>query len=308
MILIESINGFNMYYYNDNWQFPVITEYNTFKLFYEHCNIPDNYFAFPWATLIDKKYKKLNDLVLKFKIKEPSCFTVMQSIHFRKYLDIIKSIGITCVFTPHKIETDDFYEKKYNIKIIPYSLFPIFSYKKSKCIPINTRPYLSSFIGQWTKFYISNIRIKIFDIFNDKNRCKIIRRHDWHFNDIVFKNKNITNKIYEDEYISTLENSKFSLCPSGSGPNSIRIWESMSYGTIPIILSDKFILPIYKDIDWNDYFIIWKENNIHKLYEYLIEFEKDTKKMERMSKNNILLFNCFFSEYKMINTILEYYH
>ncbi len=30
----------------------------------------------------------------------------------------------------------------------------------------------------------------------------------------------------------------FAVCPSGSGPNSIRLWEALGYGAIPVILAD----------------------------------------------------------------------
>ena len=43
-----------------------------------------------------------------------------------------------------------------------------------------------------------------------------------------------------------LLNSKYTLCPSGSGPNSIRLWESLACGSIPIILSDTLDLPSHK--------------------------------------------------------------
>lgn len=35
----------------------------------------------------------------------------------------------------------------------------------------------------------------------------------------------------------------FALCPSGSEPNSIRLWAALGYGAIPVILSDPFQLP-----------------------------------------------------------------
>jgi hypothetical protein len=46
-----------------------------------------------------------------------------------------------------------------------------------------------------------------------------------------------------DEYDAVLLDSIFSLCPSGSGPNSIRLWESLGFGCIPVLLSDSLRLP-----------------------------------------------------------------
>ncbi len=46
-----------------------------------------------------------------------------------------------------------------------------------------------------------------------------------------------------DEFDAVLLDSVFSLCPSGSGPNSIRLWESLGFGCIPVLLSDTLRLP-----------------------------------------------------------------
>jgi hypothetical protein len=44
-------------------------------------------------------------------------------------------------------------------------------------------------------------------------------------------------------YANTLQRSVLALCPSGSGPNSIRLWEALGYGAIPVILADHLWLP-----------------------------------------------------------------
>ena len=40
-----------------------------------------------------------------------------------------------------------------------------------------------------------------------------------------------------------MQRSVFALCPSGSGPNSIRLWAAFGYGAIPVILADHLWLP-----------------------------------------------------------------
>jgi hypothetical protein len=44
-------------------------------------------------------------------------------------------------------------------------------------------------------------------------------------------------------YINIMRNSVFSLCPSGSGPNSIRLWEALAFKCQPLVLSDGLDLP-----------------------------------------------------------------
>jgi len=44
-------------------------------------------------------------------------------------------------------------------------------------------------------------------------------------------------------YNRLLSQSLFSLCPGGAGPNTLRLWESLGTGTIPVVLSDRYEFP-----------------------------------------------------------------
>lgn len=309
-IEINNINSYNLYYYTDDndWQKPVITEYQIYQLFKKQKNIPINYFAFPWATLIDKKFAnndKIKSMLEKYKIENKPCFTVIQHIKFRNLIELIKKIGINYIFTPHKQPLDYKLENDYDVKIIAISLYPV-QFNKNKIIPINQRQYLTSFIGQYNqKCYLTDIRLKIFDFFNNLINCYIKRRDEWHYQGIVYRNDLNINNDNEIEYIDILSQSKFSLCPSGSGPNSIRIWESMSYGSIPVILADTLILPEIKNIDWKNFVIVWKEKDLNKLYNYLLKIKP--KHLELLSANCIKLYNNFFSPEKMNRLINQYF-
>lgn len=311
-ITVKDIDQKKLYYYNNEWQKPVITEYQIFKLFNEQSTIPVDYFAFPWATMIDNiKNKKLYNFVSKYKIESTQCFTVMQHIYYFKYLDIIKQIGITHVFTPHKTINFLELEKKYGLKIISFSLYPAQSIENFSLniTNISSRKYLISFIGQYNpKCYISKIRNIIFDIYKNQSEysdCLVKKRSEWHYECMVYGSSSSTNKTNEQEYSENLLDTKFSLCPSGSGPNSIRIWESMSYGTIPVILADTLVLPEICNLNWSDYFILWEESEIDKLYEYLKTIE--TSKLIELSNNCIRLYKDYFCPNKMNRIILEYF-
>lgn len=307
MISIE-MNGYNVYYYTDDnrWQKPVITEYRILELFLLNKNVPYNYFAFPWATFIDDfKFKGKLDLynIITKYTPPTNCFTVIQHIYFRQFLFLCKQLKITHVFTPHRLASDDELEIKFNIKIIPLSLYPIYENNPFIYKPLTERKYLTSFIGYTNRHYISDIRPKIFDIFTNHDDCFIRRTNVWHFNNFVYKNINSTNIENEQLYVDTMRETKFALCPSGSGPNSIRLWEALSYGTIPVLLSDNFIMPLieteYKCI------IFWKESDFELLYEHLKNY--DLEQIEEMSKNCIELYNTYFSKNTMNKCIVEYF-
>jgi hypothetical protein len=302
------VNNQKLVYYNDykSWQKPVITEYKIFENLINNNTIPYNYFAFPWANLIDStynensiKYKYLYEILQKFENPlKLNFFTIIQHIQFRKHFELYKILNIKYIFTPHRLISDDILEEKYNIKIIPLSLYPTQYNNLNKIIDISKRIIFASFIGYYVStIYISNIRAKIFDIFSKYNDCLIKRRYNWHYSSVVYNKKVDNLDEYACEYKLSLSQSIFSLCPSGSGPNSIRIWESMSYGTIPVILADDFVLPKISDVNYNDCFIFWKESDIENLYEYLKNI--DNSIIENMSKKCIELYNNYFSPNKM---------
>jgi hypothetical protein len=56
------------------------------------------------------------------------------------------------------------------------------------------------------------------------------------------------------EYNRIITQSIFSLCPVGAGPNTIRLWESICLGSIPVIIADEFsiedFVPSHFGTDW----------------------------------------------------------
>jgi len=307
-VIKSTINNCIFYYYDNKWQEPVITEKNCFELFKNNTNLPFHYFAFPWATLIDNNLK--NDTSLHILLEKTNTdnnykyFTVIQHIFFKEYIELLVKLNIKYIFSPHTDIYCSEIEKKYDIKIIPLSLYPAQNNNFEYILPVTKRKFLTNFVGQYDQnYYISNIREIIFDIFSNYDDCYIVKRNEWHYEKVVYNNSQ-TNPEYELEYKDILMNSRFTLCPSGSGPNSIRIWECMSFGSIPVILADTLILPDIKD-DWNNYVIIWKEENIRNLYEYLKNMNPE--KINDMSIKCIELYNKYFSNETMCRCINEYF-
>ena len=310
-IKIKKFNEKTLFYLNQEWQYPVITEKRVFDLYYSQNSIPHNYFAFPWATLIDQMNSlgriNLLNIIYNYKIDKIECFTVCQHINFRKLLPIFKKIGITHLSASHTTHNDYLLEEKYNIKIIPFPLFP-FNYNSKQQSGKNDK-YLFSFCGAYDKrYYLTDIRRRL-TIFKDKIDCYIKIKNKWHFEDIVYgnqiKKKNILidTKEKEVEFSELLLNSTFSLCPGGSGPNSIRLWESLSYGCIPVILSNEHKLPDF--IHWGDFCILYNDENISNLYEYLISIPKE--KINLMKEKCKEVFNSYFSKENFNKTIDIYF-
>ena len=94
----------------------------------------------------------------------------------------------------------------------------------------------------------------------------------WHFEKMVYsKLQNVRKELNEDErqklrgekYNEILLDSRYTLCPSGSGPNSIRLWEALAIGSIPIILADTLELP--KHNLWGESILKVAEKDLKKI-------------------------------------------
>ena len=70
---------------------------------------------------------------------------------------------------------------------------------------------------------------------------------------------------------SIFSRSIFTLCPAGFGRWTFRWIEALLHGSIPIILSDGYILPFQNYIDWKKCVIILPENSIDAIDEFLRE-------------------------------------
>ncbi len=296
------------------WQYPVITE----KEFYLQNKDDPNSLTIPWATLIDSPFlnginlKDISNFVISIKKncnKNMNYYTCCQHIFYQKIISTCKFLGINTIYSPHKVKGIDYID---GVKILPCPLYAI-NYEdesrnqifKNKNIDFfnNKRDYIYSFIGGYQKIYLSDIRLNIFKMNKDTSQIYIKNTGSWHFNDVVYnKTQNIELKenINDDhqnktnEYNNILLNSRFSLSPSGSGPNSIRFWESLAVGSIPILLSDTLELPYHPD--WNEAIIFLKEDELNSLDDILSDI--DENKENQMRKKCIEIYHHFRKNYR----------
>ena len=100
-------------------------------------------------------------------------------------------------------------------------------------------------------------------------------RKGWQFDIDVYQSQILNNptssvqKYINSEkskfYKQILSRSRFSLCPSGTGPSSIRFLESLGSGAIPIVLADNMMFPKIRGINWKDCTIKVAEKNYNNL-------------------------------------------
>jgi hypothetical protein len=295
-----------VYSYDMMWQEPFKTEKQVYH------NIINNkhpmietiyYLAFPWATLIDDiyKYSKSKLLFIKNYTFDQPITTVCQHIHFRTLLPLFQKIGVKTLYCSHMEEDDHILEEKYGIKMYPFSLYPV-KYNITGDIDIYKTDfmYTYSFEGAYDKsIYRTNIREKIGKLQKNNNYINIM--NEFYYNGIVYRNKTIESTCMNnnDMYIELIRNSKYTLAPSGTGINSIRFYEAMSYGSVPILLADNMTM---MPIDWDQYIVRIPENELYNI-DMILEREEPKYYMRR--KNCIELFNRMFHPNSMHSIILN---
>lgn len=98
-----------------------------------------------------------------------------------------------------------------------------------------SRCYFGSFLGAYSTHPCRQLLSIAFSGFNG---YYFEDTGHWHFQ-YTESEQTERRRIYK----SSLENSIFSFSPRGTGPSTIRIWESLASGAIPIIISDTLYLP-----------------------------------------------------------------
>jgi hypothetical protein len=104
---------------------------------------------------------------------------------------------------------------------------------------------------------------------------------------------------YSETYTRLIRQSRFILCPRGFGASSIRIFEAMSLGRVPVIISDEWRCP--PGIDWRDFCIFVRESKVLEIPKILRSFEADAERMGRKAKN---VFDQHFCEPRFFQELL----
>ena len=314
-----------------DWQRPVLTEERAHKFLKEKpLEAEVSYFSFPWSTFIDRAdygeqesresiAKNIYSLTQKYNFK--NAFTVCQHDRFHLIIPILKSMGINTLFASHMVSSSGLTTKKYfhqyqgkeavidGIKIEPIFLWPV-----NLGEPNKEKDLWYSFVGSYNeKIYVSDIRQKIFQDKHPRNAI-VVERKGWQFDlDVYHKQvkkqkasrvQEYINKEKSKFYKDVLTRSRFSLCPSGSGPSSIRFLESLASGAIPVLLADNMMLPDFKGINWDDCIIKVAEKDYNKLRKTLSSI---SERQERELRQKGLEAYKKCSGENFVKNIREYY-
>lgn len=246
-----------------DWQYPAITEEHAYRCAIESLPQVEGvcYFGFPWATLIDRLWhgKDATGLLdslkrLTTRLKPGSrVVTVCQHIRLLDHIDILAEAGITDVFWSHAVAGQTFAPSQRQISLFPFPLYPV-QVPLPDVLPHQERTILFSFVGARSEEgYLSRTREVLFDKLAKPPRGIVRAREQWHYREAVYGEQidaipmpaanPAEHRAKEEEFREVQARSVFSLCPSGSGPNTLRLWESLGAGAIPVVLSDTWQPP-----------------------------------------------------------------
>lgn len=210
------------------------------------------YLAVPWCALINEG--RLHDAP---DIRLNGGATVCQHVEYRRLFPILRDIGIDTLFTPHVSEEHS------ELRVLP---FPIFA--ANGALPAPRKDIFCSFIGANTGEHLpGRVRSRIFEL-PPRPDVVIKYRDAWHWRGRGSGEEWLRrHKESADEFRSVLSRSRFSLCPRGNGPSTIRFWESLQAGAIPVLLSDEMRLP--EELDWNSCTIRLPEDSVESVFSVL---------------------------------------
>ena len=301
-----------------DWQYPSLTEKQAYYNHIFHHNKPNPehaYFAFPWATLIDVfRVTDSAKLELQFveelkrkleEFKGRRIHTVCQHIRWKMLKKLWEHIGITDAHLSHyeiNVENTD------ALSFHPWTLIAT-NYENPErnnglCVKSNKdKSYLASFVGNHNEFYRSEIRTNLVSAVSGRKDVYYDLGEDWFYQTIVYGHQmsrysideefNKTQNRKTERYNNIISDSIFSLCPEGSGPNTIRLWESMAVGSIPVIFADTWKPPQIKDFNWDEFSVRIPIENYSKTMEILDAI--DDEKREMMKNKCLTVYNKFAS-------------
>ena len=291
--------------FDDHWQHPAVTEQHAFNqvrlLALRGSNAA--YLGFPWATLIDVSNHNKSDLERLSELREglsaaaeklrdyDRVVTTCQHIHMLKFAELFIEAGVTDVFWSHATHAKLQFGDSQKVSIHPFPLYPV-QVAENPNVSIFDRKYLFSFVGaRSTPIYLSQSRTYLIEELADNPKGYVKDREAWHYNKIVYDSQILKRSDSSEglidfgatkEFKNIMSETKFALCPSGTGPNSIRLWEAIASGAIPVVLADTYKAPGSQFI-WDNAVVMCPEDRhsirrLPRLLEEIISDKDEVKK------------------------------
>lgn len=305
------------------WQFPCRTEASAWsahealqgaRLLGDEWHV---YLGLPWATWIDKARKQswgsngwaqaehqwrrvgarlagirtaLAHLGLGLRVH-----TVCQHVYWRDLLPRwSEELGVTDLWLSH-CPTDE--SLPAGPRLHPWRLFAVNVEDPSRSAGLepdrdcSRRSLLASFIGAHANHYLSDIRLRLRALATSPDILVEVTDR-WHFEEIVYEHQvqslrpaPVDDTVAIRRYNQVLSDSVFSLCPPGAGANTLRLWESLASGSIPVLFDPMPQLPrggTLPPFDWDDALVRVHDAELPRLIDRLRQMPQAERRRRQM--------------------------
>lgn len=138
-----------------------------------------------------------------------------------------------------------------NNSVIPIPHYPVNASQEPR-----TRTKLFGFLGSTTTHHTRRGIVKLFP-----KSCESSGVH-WGL-DLSL------GEDFSNTYTKMISDCHFAICPRGTGVSSVRMFEAMAMGTIPVIIADGYKPPLDNIIDWSKISITIPEKKIKTIQKVL---------------------------------------
>lgn len=320
------------------WQYPCRTEgaaWERHAQLVEPRRIGDElhlYLGLPWATWIDKARKdawgatglaradaqwqrtRVRLSGLRGALREAGLglrvHTVCQHIYWADLLTRWQDLGVTDLWLSH-CPTEQ--ESAGRLRLHPWRLYAVNVEDPQRRDGLDIgrdaaqRPLLASFVGAHAGHYLSDVRLRMRALAEAPD-VVIDVTDQWHFEQVVYREQvrgravdgAPASDVSVRRYNRLLSDSVFSLCPAGAGANTLRLWESLGSGAIPVMLGPWPRLPeggSLAHIDWDRALLRIADGDLSTLLQRLraipITRRRDYQRCGREAFEAVLDQRCF---------------
>lgn len=274
------------------WQFPCRTEAAAFDVHARldcagasagalHC-----YLGLPWATWLDKQRIDSEQAQVAQTLRiagvrlsglrhalaalgvELRVHTVCQHVRALDLSGQYRRAGVTDLWWSHATDEDVRSSGASELRVHPWHLYAVNVEDPRRRDGLAAgkdpaeRGTLASFVGVHLGHYLSDVRLRLRRFAGEPDFCIRVSEDKWHFEDVVYGHQVQGHAIAQaykvdasvGDYNRLLSDSMFALCPAGAGPNSLRLWEALATGAVPVLLGPQPALPAggsLPPIDWD---------------------------------------------------------
>lgn len=120
----------------------------------------------------------------------------------------------------------------------------------------------------------------------------------------------VNKKTAISDHYNNITRNMFTLCSRGAGNHSMRLYEVLSMGRIPIQVDTDCVYPFEDKIDWSKHCVIVPEKYIHKIGDYVIDFYNSLSDAEllKMQIRNRKIWEKYLSPLGFIKNVKEAFY